>query len=56
MDPGGLVDSRAHNEQKPLARLLMASMNMFITFLKPFTTMVRSSEDAGADNLQIAAG
>ncbi|KAL2783051.1 hypothetical protein BJX66DRAFT_349913 [Aspergillus keveii] len=56
MDPGGIVDSRAHGEQKMLVRVLMSATKILLPLLHPFTRVVRSAEDSGADLVQIAVG
>ncbi|KAK4233076.1 hypothetical protein C8A03DRAFT_39242 [Achaetomium macrosporum] len=49
MDPGGLVSSRAHSEQRAGVRRLMAVVDAMMPLLRHFTTAVRTTEDAGRD-------
>ncbi|KAL3485882.1 hypothetical protein BJX62DRAFT_247214 [Aspergillus germanicus] len=56
MDPGGIVNSRAHCEQKMVVRVVMSATKILLPLLRPFTRAVRSAEDSGADLVQIAVG
>lgn len=49
VDPGGLVGSRAHAEQKGLVRALMAGVNVLMPLLRHVTSAVRTTADAGRD-------
>jgi len=49
MDPGGLVGSRAHVEQKAVVRTMLAGVNMLMPLLRHVTSAVRTTADAGRD-------
>ena len=56
MDPGGLVDSRAHTEQTATVRRLFGVLNMFMPVLRHFTTAIRTNADAGRDLVELSVG
>ncbi|KAH7129467.1 hypothetical protein B0J13DRAFT_138632 [Dactylonectria estremocensis] len=56
MDPGGLVDSRAHTAQKPAIRILMSIANAALPLLRPFTSEVRRSADSAKDLVELSVG
>lgn len=56
MDPGGLVDSRAHTEQTPTVQRLFGVVNMFMPVLRHFTTAIRTNADAGRDLVELSVG
>ncbi|KAK7402891.1 hypothetical protein QQX98_011376 [Neonectria punicea] len=56
MDPGGLVDSRAHVHQKPAVRVMFAVVNALLPLLRRFTTEVRRSVDSARDLVELSVG
>jgi hypothetical protein len=56
MDPGGLVGSRAHSEQKAVIRRLMGVMNVMMPLLRHLTSTVRTTADAGRDLVALSVG
>ncbi|KPM36540.1 hypothetical protein AK830_g10008 [Neonectria ditissima] len=56
MDPGGLVDSRAHAHQKPAVRAMFTVINALLPFLRRFTTEVRRSADSARDLVELSVG
>lgn len=56
MDPGGIVDSRGHVEQKLLIRAMFATANVLMPVLKHFTNAARTSDDAGRALVSLAVG
>ncbi|KAH7123008.1 hypothetical protein EDB81DRAFT_225608 [Dactylonectria macrodidyma] len=56
MDPGGLVDSRAHAAQKPALRIVMAIANAILPLLRPFTSEMRRSADSARDLAELSVG
>ena len=51
MDPGGLIDSRAHTEQDTYVRVIFSVLNAMMPLLKRMTKEVRRSADSAADLL-----
>ncbi|KAK3304849.1 uncharacterized protein B0T15DRAFT_512939 [Chaetomium strumarium] len=49
MDPGGLVGSRAHSEQRAAIQRLMSVVNVMMPLLKHLTSAVRTTAGAGRD-------
>lgn len=56
MDPGGLVDSRAHTEQTPTIRRLFGVANMLMPVLRHLTSAIRTNADAGRDLVELSVG
>ncbi|KAK4244351.1 hypothetical protein C7999DRAFT_35275 [Corynascus novoguineensis] len=56
MDPGGLVESRAHSEQKPTVRLAMGVVNVLMPVLRHLTSTIRTNNDAGRDLVALSVG
>jgi hypothetical protein len=56
MDPGGLVDSRAHKEQRLLAKTIFSVLKLLLPVMKYVTSDLRSSSEAGRDLLELSIG
>lgn len=56
MDPGGLVDSRAHTEQRPTVQRVFSVVNMLMPVLRHLTTAMRTKADAGRDLVEVSVG
>ncbi|KAL4894210.1 NAD(P)-binding protein [Aspergillus ambiguus] len=56
MDPGGIVDSRAHSEQRSLAKAVFSISRVILPVLKYLTSSMRSSSDSAQDLLEVAIG
>jgi hypothetical protein len=56
MDPGGMVDSRAHRIQKPLIRLMFGLVLLLLPILKQFTDEVRTAAQSGQELAELAVG
>lgn len=56
IDPGGIVDSRAHVHQKPLARFLFFLINTLMPLLRHVTTDVRRAADSARDLATLSVG
>lgn len=56
MDPGGIVDSRGHVEQKLLLRAILATANVMMPVLRHFTKAARTSADSGRDLVALTVG
>ncbi|KAJ5513395.1 hypothetical protein N7463_002947 [Penicillium fimorum] len=54
MDPGGLVDSRAHVAQRPAIRVMFRLLALLLPLVKLFTNNIRSSSDSAQDVLALA--
>ncbi|KAJ5774700.1 hypothetical protein N7457_009596 [Penicillium paradoxum] len=54
MDPGGLVDSRAHDVQRPITRVLFRILAFLLPVIKLFTYKLRSNADSARDVLTLA--
>jgi len=54
MDPGGLVDSRAHTAQRTINRILFRLFAILLPIIKLFTYKLRSNEDSARDVLLLA--
>ncbi|KAG5656676.1 hypothetical protein KAF25_010229 [Fusarium avenaceum] len=54
MDPGGMVDSRAHRIQKPLIRIVFGMIAFMLPILKYFTDFVRSAALSGRELAELA--
>ncbi|KAJ5087244.1 hypothetical protein N7456_010860 [Penicillium angulare] len=55
MDPGGIVDSRAHFAQRMSVRILFRVFALLLPILRLFTRQVRSSADSARDLVALAA-
>lgn len=49
MDPGGILDSRGHREQKLYIRIAFSILNVFLPLINLFTNGVGSSNKIGRD-------
>ncbi|KAL6400240.1 hypothetical protein AUP68_15936 [Ilyonectria robusta] len=56
MDPGGLVDSRAHTHQKAAIRAVFAVANTLLPLVGRFTSEVRRSADSAGDLVELSVG
>ncbi|RGP74172.1 dehydrogenase reductase [Fusarium sporotrichioides] len=56
MDPGGMVDSRAHKIQTPLIRFVFGLIVLLLPILKYFTDELRSSAQSGQELAELAVG
>ncbi|KAI9150375.1 Short-chain dehydrogenase iccH [Paramyrothecium foliicola] len=56
VDPGGLIDSRAHSEQRPVVRTAFTVISRLMPVLKHLTTAVRTSDDSGTELVQLSVG
>ncbi|KAL6923904.1 hypothetical protein ACHAPO_006661 [Fusarium lateritium] len=56
MDPGGMVDSRAHKIQTPLIRFAFGLIVLLLPILKYFTDELRSSAQSGRELAELAVG
>ncbi|KAK4097277.1 NAD(P)-binding protein [Parathielavia hyrcaniae] len=56
MDPGGLVDSRAHAEQRALARRVINIANAMMPLLRHLTSVMRTTTSAGRDLVALSVG
>ncbi|KAL4982010.1 hypothetical protein BDW68DRAFT_182940 [Aspergillus falconensis] len=56
MGPGGTVDSRAHSEQRTLAKAVFSISRVLLPVLKRVTRNMRSSSDPARDLLEVAIG
>ncbi|RAL10037.1 NAD(P)-binding protein [Aspergillus homomorphus CBS 101889] len=56
MDPGGIVDSRAHNEQRALAKKVFSASRFILPLLKYITSSIRLSSDSAKDLVEVAVG
>jgi hypothetical protein len=56
MDPGGLVGSRAHSEQKAGIRRVIGVVNVLMPLLRHLTSAVRTTADAGRDLVALSVG
>ncbi|RGP79035.1 hypothetical protein FLONG3_2941 [Fusarium longipes] len=56
MDPGGMVDSRAHKIQTPLIRFAFGLIVLLLPILKHFTYELRSSAQSGKELVELAVG
>lgn len=54
MDPGGLVNSRAHVAQRSIARILFGLFALLLPVIKLFTYKLRSNSDSARDVLALA--
>ena len=54
MDPGGLVDSRAHAVQTPFTRVLFKLLALLLPVTRLFTYRLRSNSDSARDVLALA--
>lgn len=54
MDPGGIVDSRAHAAQRMSNRILFRVLALLLPILRLFTYQVRSSADSARDLVALA--
>ncbi|KAJ5581654.1 hypothetical protein N7535_000274 [Penicillium sp. DV-2018c] len=54
MDPGGLVDSRAHEVQRPTTRVMFKVLSLLLPVFKLFTYTLRSNADSARDVLALA--
>lgn len=55
MDPGGIVDSRAHVAQRMSVRILFRVLALLLPILRLFTSQVRSSTDSARDLVALVA-
>ncbi|QPC73061.1 hypothetical protein HYE68_003813 [Fusarium pseudograminearum] len=56
MDPGGMVDSRAHKIQKPIIRFAFSLIVLLLPITKYFTDELRSSAQSGRELVALAVG
>lgn len=56
MDPGGMVDSRAHKIQTPLIRFVFALIVLLLPLLKYVTDELRSAAQSGQELADLAVG
>ncbi|KAJ4020196.1 hypothetical protein NW752_005302 [Fusarium irregulare] len=56
MDPGGMVDSRAHKIQTPLIRFMFGLVLLLLPIVKHFTDEVRTSAQSGQELAELAVG
>jgi WW domain-containing oxidoreductase len=56
MDPGGMVDSRAHTHQKLPIRAVMAVANTLMPLLRHITTDMRRAADSANDLVELSVG
>jgi NAD(P)-dependent dehydrogenase (short-subunit alcohol dehydrogenase family) len=56
MDPGGLVGSRAHSEQRGGIRRVFGIINVMMPLLRHLTSAVRTTADAGRDLVALSVG
>ena len=56
MDPGGLVSSSAHAEQKTAARLTFGVIGMLMPILRHATSALRTDRDSARDLLALSVG
>ncbi|CAF3453454.1 unnamed protein product [Fusarium graminearum] len=56
MDPGGVVDSRAHKIQKPIIRFAFSLIVLLLPITKYFTDELRSSAQSGRELVELAVG
>ncbi|RSL62800.1 hypothetical protein CEP51_013402 [Fusarium floridanum] len=56
MDPGNIVDSRAHAAQKPMIRLVLGTITHLLPLTKYITSSIRRSADAGKDLAELSVG
>ncbi|KAF5238172.1 hypothetical protein FAUST_5686 [Fusarium austroamericanum] len=56
MDPGGMVDSRAHKIQKPIIRFAFSLIVLLLPITKHFTDELRSSAQSGRELVELAVG
>ncbi|KAI8677851.1 hypothetical protein NCS55_00503200 [Fusarium keratoplasticum] len=56
MDPGGIVDSRAHTAQKPVIRFVLSTISHLLPLTKHITSSFRRSADAGKDLAELSVG
>jgi WW domain-containing oxidoreductase len=54
MDPGGLVDSRAHTVQRTINQILFRLLATLLPIIKLFTYKLRSNADSARDVLALA--
>ncbi|KAA8641960.1 uncharacterized protein ATNIH1004_010899 [Aspergillus tanneri] len=54
MDPGAILDSRAHNEQRTINRFMFGIMNRLFPLLKFFSSRFRSTADSARDLVALA--
>jgi len=56
MDPGGLLGSRAHSEQKPTVGLTMDVVNVLMPMLRHPTRTLQTNNDAGRYSAALSVG
>lgn len=56
MDPGGLVGSGAHSEQKAATRAVFTILGAAMPVLRHFTSSLRTNADSAHDLLAVAVG
>lgn len=54
VDPGGLVNSQAHDSQRPIIRVLFRLLGLLLPVIKHFTSRIRSNEDSAQDLMALA--
>jgi hypothetical protein len=54
MDPGGLVDSRAHTSQRALVRIAFKLLAILLPVINIFTYSLRSNADSARDLIALA--
>ena len=55
MDPGGLVDSRAHTAQRKINQVMFKIFSFLLPVISLFTNRVRSNEASARDLVSLAA-
>ncbi|KAJ4328871.1 hypothetical protein N0V84_000659 [Fusarium piperis] len=56
MDPGDIVDSRAHAAQKPVIRFVLGTITYLLPLTKHIKSSFRRSADAGKDLAELSVG
>lgn len=56
MDPGGMVDSRAHRIQTPFMRLAFSLVLISLPILRHFTDTMRPAAQSGRELVELSVG
>jgi hypothetical protein len=56
MDPGGMVDSRAHRIQTPFMRFAFSLVLISLPVLRHFTDTMRSAAQSGRELVELSVG
>ncbi|KAF4451504.1 hypothetical protein F53441_5513 [Fusarium austroafricanum] len=56
MDPGGMVDSRAHRIQTPTMRFAFGLITVLLPVLRHFTYTMRSADQSGRELVRLSVG